>query len=159
MLGFLLSISACSTLSESGSIAAEPKEFFVSSGHPWSGQRMLRWEKDHLKMRLSGVESDGNKPIENTFRPSVAQWQEFWLKMDALGVWNWRSNYEPDAKNGEPIETEAPVWKVTLDVGNRKVDSLGKQVFPPDEKLIWRSQGYQALCKAINKLIGDEFCE
>jgi hypothetical protein len=110
-------------------------------------------------MRLSGVESGGDNPVVKTFRPGITEWQKFWLKMDRLEVWKWGSNYEPNAKNGEPIETEAPVWKVAMDVGDgRKVDALGKQVFPPDEKLIWRSSGYQALCKAINDLISDNFC-
>ncbi len=160
MLALLLPMLSCTTLTPDSNPAGEPNEFFVSAGHPWSGQKLLRWESDRLVMRKSGTESKSDKMKEKTFRPSQAQWREFWHKMDELSIWTWRSNYEPDEASGRPIETEAPVWKVSMAVGDgREVDSLGKEVFPPDEKLIWQSEGYRKLCTAIKSLINDEFCD
>ncbi len=149
-------LSSCTTF-HSSTESHEPKEFFVSVGHPWSGQKLLRWENDHLLMRLNGVESGSKSPIEKVFRPPLDRWGHFWDRMDAIGVWNWRSNYEPD---GTVIETEAPVWKVALRRADKKkkVDAIGRSIFPPDEKLIWQSAGYQSLCKAIAELISEEFC-
>ena len=59
-------------------------------------------------------------------RPTPQAWQRFWTRIDSLGVWQWKPDYN-DPKRDWP---DGESWALTLRTGAKELKSKGYNAVP-----------------------------
>jgi hypothetical protein len=61
--------------------------------------------------------------------PTVDEWENFWKKMDKIGVWDWIESYSPQ----HSFFDDGTTWNLKIEVGTRKFECSGLNAYPGDE--------------------------
>ena len=61
--------------------------------------------------------------------PTEEEWENFWKKMDKIGVWNWIEYYSPQ----HVMVDEGYNWNLKIEVGITKFECSGSNAYPGDE--------------------------
>lgn len=86
-----------------------------------------------LDMKAYKVEFEGGKLIigEGAFRnhikiiqPSSREWADFWLKIDKIGIWDWKSDYT------DFNVLDGYSWCLYIVKGNNSVKTVGSNRHP-----------------------------
>jgi hypothetical protein len=72
--------------------------------------------------------------------PTAEAWERFWARIDSLGVWQWKSDYN-DSKRDWP---DGDSWALTLRHGARQLKSKGYNAVP-DAYSKFRSAVYELI--------------
>ncbi|MGB2890988.1 MAG: hypothetical protein WBC04_25130 [Candidatus Acidiferrales bacterium] len=106
-----------------------PDQFEFFEGHAYMGGDRVKWERDTLVFvkRVADMKGKGSfvETVER-LRPAPEAWQRFWARIDSLGVWRWKSDYN-DPKRDWP---DGESWALTLRFGERQVKSRGYNAVP-----------------------------
>jgi hypothetical protein len=90
-----------------------------------------------------------SKASAQLIAPTSKQWQRFWKRVDAIGVWNWKSRHE------NPAVLDGTSWRVEIAHNGKYVSSSGNNDYPDGDTMI----AFEAFLKAVRELIGDRpFC-
>jgi hypothetical protein len=151
----LLALSAC------GGVAAEndalPKKLVAFSGGTWTGFHHVELEGDILLYWRDPKDKKSGERI----KPSPERWSEFRRELDAIGIWQWRSEYSTRAIR------DAPVWTFEVEYSDRRIKTGGDSGVFPDKSgapTSFRAAGaaeqYIRYVKALQKLLGrDTFAQ
>lgn len=89
----------------------------------------MKWEHDRLVFvkRVADMNGKGSF-VETTeqLSPTPEAWQRFWARIDSLGVWQWKPDYN-DPKRDWP---DGESWALTLRTGARLLKSKGYNAVP-----------------------------
>jgi hypothetical protein len=118
-------------------------EFF--EGHAYMGSDRVKWEHDKLVFVKRVADMKGKGAFVETVEqlsPAAEAWRRFWARIDALGVWQWKSDYS-NPKRDLP---DGDSWALTLRWGARQLKSKGYNAVP---------DGYSEFRAAVYKLKED----
>jgi hypothetical protein len=122
-----------------------PERFEFLEGHAYMGGDSVKWEHDKLVFvkRVADMRGKGSfVDTKEELSPTPEAWQKFWVRIDALGVWQWKPDYH-DPKRDEP---DGESWALTLRTGAQQVKSKGYNAVP---------EGYGEFRDAVYKLMED----
>jgi hypothetical protein len=74
--------------------------------------------------------------------PEIQDWNEFWHRMDEIGIWGWYEEYTVTCLDSC---VEGDEWEVDIIFGDMKVESHGANSYPPT---------FREFLKAIEELTG-----
>jgi hypothetical protein len=82
--------------------------------------------------------------------PSDRKWSNFRKRLDAIGIWQWRSNYD------NPYVLDGVQWNLEIDYGSRKVQTDGSNWYPgsSDTAIIDETPEFKAFLQALSLLLG-----
>jgi hypothetical protein len=123
----------------------EPDQFEFFEGHAYMGSERVKWEHDTLVFVKRVADMKGKGSFDETIErlePPPETWKRFWARIDSLGVWQWKSDYN-DPKRDWP---DGESWSLTLGHGAKQVKSRGYNAVP---------EAYSAFRDAVYKLIKD----
>ena len=128
-----------------------PSEVKISIGGypgPWYS---LQKEGDALVYTNAPTLEALDDPLRELIRPSPSQWQSFLIKLDRLGVWNWREHYELPVCDGTH-------WSVKIVCGSRVANSGGSNCYPGGSDGQGSGPGisrsFNSFLSAVQQLIG-----
>ena len=76
----------------------------------------LIWDEDIL------IFYRGDK--EKAFTPTMEKWENFWLKLNELNIWDWKAEYiNKDVLDGE-------TWSLSIIYDDKKLTSTGTNAYP-----------------------------
>jgi hypothetical protein len=109
------------------------------------GGDSVKWEQDRLVFvkRVADMKGNGSF-VETTVRlsPAPEAWRRFWTRIESLGVWQWKADYEDPKRNWPDWEA----WALTLRTGVKQLKSKGYNAVPDT---------YGEFRDAVYKLIED----
>ena len=106
-----------------------PDQFEFFEGHAYMGNDRVKWEHHKLVFVKRVADMTGKGAFVETIEqlsPSPEAWQRFWARIDALGVWKWKSDYN-DPKRDAP---DGESWALTLRCETKQVKSKGYNGVP-----------------------------
>jgi hypothetical protein len=109
--------------------APVPEKFEFFEGHAYLGGEHVKWEHNRLVFvkRVADMKGQGSFiETEERLSPAPEAWQQFWTRIDSLGVWRWKSDYSDPKRDGPDGES----WALTLRFGAREVKSKGYNGVP-----------------------------
>lgn len=122
-----------------------PDQFEFFEGHAYMGGDSVKWEHDRLVFVKRVADMKGKGAFVETVErlsPTPEAWQRFWARIDSLGVWQWKSDYNEPKRDWPDGES----WAVTLRSGERQVKSKGYNAVP---------DAYSEFRDAVYKLMED----
>ena len=122
-----------------------PDYFEYFEGHGYMGGEWVKWEHDKLVFTKRVADMKGKGSFDETIErlePPPQAWERFWARIDSLGVWQWKPDYN-DPKRDWP---DGESWSLTLEHGAKEVKSKGYNAVP---------EAYSAFRDAVYKLIED----
>jgi hypothetical protein len=122
-----------------------PGRFEFFEGHAYMGGEWVKWEQDRLVFVKRVADMKGNGSLVETtehLSPTPEAWERFWTRIEAIGVWQWKADYDDPKRNWPDGES----WALTLRTGARQVKSKGYNAVP---------DAYGEFRDAVYKLIGD----
>lgn len=127
-----------------------PKVFSAGIGGYMGNSYAVEWKDGQLCYKAfgRGYKPKRTKSKEPYPAPSKADWQEFWDKLDRIGVWDWKTHYS------EPGVTDGTSWSVEIDYNGRKLETGGSNAYPGQSDESGYSPEFEAFLKAVQKLIG-----
>jgi hypothetical protein len=81
-----------------------PDRFEFFEGHAYMGGEWVKWEHDKLVFVKRVADMTGKGSFAETteqLSPTPEAWQRFWVRIDSLGVWQWKPDYH-DPKRDWP---------------------------------------------------------
>ncbi len=120
-----------------------PDQFEFFEGHAYMGGDSVKWEHDRLVFVKRVADMKGKGAFVETVEqlsPTPEAWQRFWARIDSLGVWRWKSDYN-DPKRDWP---DGASWALTLRHGPRQIKSKGYNAVP-DAYNNFRSAVYELI--------------
>jgi hypothetical protein len=101
----------------------------------------VKWEHDRLVCvkRVADMKGSFRETVERLDPPPEA-WERFWARIDSLGVWQWKSDYN-DPKRDFP---DGESWSLALRYRANQVKSKGYNAVP---------EGYSSFRDAVYKLM------
>jgi hypothetical protein len=106
-----------------------PERFEFFEGHAYMGGDSVKWDHDRLVFVKRVADMTGKSPFVETVEqlsPTPEAWQRFWVRIDSLGVWQWKSDYNDPKRDGPDGES----WALTLRRGTRQLKSKGYNAVP-----------------------------
>jgi hypothetical protein len=106
-----------------------PDEFEFFEGHAYTGADRVKWEDHRLVFVKRVADMTGKGSFHETterLKPTPEAWERFWARIDSLGVWQWKSDYN-DPKRDWP---DGESWALTLRHGARQIKSKGYNAVP-----------------------------
>jgi hypothetical protein len=125
--------------------AQAPDHFEYFEGHGYMGGEWVTWEHEGLKSKERVADMTGKGSFHETierFEPSPEAWERFWVRLESLGVWEWKANYS-SANSGLP---DGESWSLTVAHGAKRVRSKGYNAVP---------EAYGAFRDAVHGLMED----
>jgi hypothetical protein len=122
-----------------------PDQFEFFEGHAYMGSDRVKWEHDQLVCVKRVADMSGKGSFVETIEklsPTPEEWKRFWERMNALGVWQWESDYH-NPKRDRP---DGESWALNLRCGSRQVKSTGYNAVP---------DAYGEFRAAVYKLLED----
>ena len=87
------------------------------------GSCLVRWDGRSLIVEKTG---GGNfNGVSRRFHPEKEQWEEFWHRVNELGVWSWDASYS--APHGCSRVT---YWQFALSRGRETISTSGEDLLP-----------------------------
>jgi len=120
-----------------------PERFEFFEGHAYMGGESVKWELDKLVFvkRVADMKGKGTfVETKEELSPTPEAWQQFWARIDSLGVWQWKADYSDPKRSGPDGES----WALTLQAGEKQVKSKGYNGVP---------HAYGEFLKAVYKLM------
>ena len=105
----------------------------------------MKWEHDKLVFikRIADMKGKGSfDETKERLEPPPQAWERFWARIDSLGVWQWKSDYN-DPKRDWP---DGESWSLTLGHPAKQVKSKGYNAVP---------EAYSAFRDAVQDLLED----
>jgi len=90
-----------------------PDRFEFFEGNAYMGGDWVKWEHDKLVLVKRVADMTGKGPFVATterLSPPPDAWQRFWTRIDSLGTWQWKSDYNDPKRDGPDGES----WALTL---------------------------------------------
>lgn len=101
-----------------------PAQFDVSDWGGFTGYR-ITLEKGKFVYRVL----DGNRVKTKILDyPEEDQWNEFWRKLNNIGLWNWRREY--CIADPAIVIDDGGKWVVTIEHGKHAITSTGQNAYP-----------------------------
>ncbi|CEL25110.1 hypothetical protein [Methanobacterium formicicum] len=101
-----------------------PVEFNFSYEIPGRGYLFsLTWEGECLFLRELAPWQEQQKEIS----PELDEWDEFWHRMDEIGLWAWYDEYMVSC---DEACLEGDEWEINLVHGDMMVESHGANSYP-----------------------------
>jgi hypothetical protein len=122
-----------------------PEQFEFFEGHAYMGRDSVKWERNRLVFAKRVADMSGKGTLAETkeeLSPSPEAWKRFWVRVDSLGVWQWKADYSDPKRGGSDGES----WALTLRVGPKQVKSKGYNGVP---------DAYSKFREAVYKLMED----
>jgi hypothetical protein len=122
-----------------------PDRFEFFEGHAYMGGEWVKWEHDKLVFVKRVADMTGKASFAETteqLSPTPEAWQRFWVRIDSLGVWQWKPDYH-DPKRDWP---DGESWALTLRTGAKQLKSKGYNAVP---------DGYREFRDAVYQLMED----
>ena len=114
--------------------------FDFSIGGFSGGYERIIWQNDKLYYYCDGIFLDEDFTI-----PSIKDWEEFWVEVDALKVWNWKKDY-----NNDDV-LDGTQWELTIKrAGRRRRRIFGSNAYPEPKGT------FDSFIKALNKFSKSE---
>jgi hypothetical protein len=113
-----------------------PDRFEFFEGHAYIGGEWVKWEHDRLVFVKRVAETT------EQLSPTPEGWQRFWARIDSLGVWQWKPDYNEPKRDWPDGES----WALTLRTGAKQLKSKGYNAVP---------NGYGEFREAVHKLMED----
>jgi hypothetical protein len=104
-----------------------------------------------VSYRHAGNPRDLEKAKPEIVTPTEAEWKAFQAALDAMNVWNWKSNY--DAPNID----DGTQWEVAMKFGGKKIVSRGSNAYPDGKGGVetgGKSKAFTEFLGAISTLLG-----
>jgi hypothetical protein len=128
---------------QAGESAYMPDRFEYFEGHAYMGSDRVTWQNHRLAVVKRITDMTGS--FAETVRqvdPHREAWERFWTRIDSLGVWRWKTEYN-DPKRDAP---DGESWSLRLRFGKKCLESKGYNAVPND---------YSAFRDAVHKLTED----
>lgn len=97
-----------------------PEKFVVEYGS-------IIYPKERFSVKLQNnclIYQEGNiDGISEPITPSENQWEDFWHKMEDMGLWEWNEHYDLCCFDGTQ-------WKVQISIEDMEIESAGTNDFP-----------------------------
>jgi hypothetical protein len=122
-----------------------PDAFEFGEGHAYMGREWVKWEHDKLVVGKRVADMKGKGEFEETveqLNPPREAWEQFWKRVDTLGVWQWKADYSSERSSMPDGES----WGLNLKYGVKQVKSKGYNAVP---------DGYAAFREAVRALVED----
>jgi hypothetical protein len=122
-----------------------PDHFEYFEGHGYMGGEWVKWEHDRLVFTKRVADMKGKGAFDETkerLEPAPQAWEQFWARIDSLGVWQWKSDYNDPQRDWPDGES----WSLTLGDGAKQVKSKGYNAVPA---------AYSAFRDAVHGLLED----
>jgi hypothetical protein len=122
-----------------------PDRFEFFEGHAYMGNDLVKWEHDKLVFVKRVADMSGKGSFVETkeeISPSPGAWKRFWVRIDSLGVWQWKPDYSDPKRDGPDGES----WALTLRAGAKQLKSKGYNGVP---------DAYSEFRDAVYKLMED----
>lgn len=122
-----------------------PDRFEFFEGHAYMGRDSVKWEHDKLVFVKRVADMSGKGFFAETteqLSPTPKAWRRFWARIDALGVWQWKPDYDDPKRDGPDGES----WALTLRAGAKQLRSKGYSAVP---------DAYGEFRDAVYKLLED----
>jgi hypothetical protein len=106
-----------------------PDQFEFVEGHAFMGSESVKWEHGKLVFVKRVADMSGKGSFVETVEklsPKPGAWQRFWVRIDSLGVWQWKPDYN-DPKRDRP---DGESWASTLRCGAKQLKSKGYNAVP-----------------------------
>ncbi len=137
-------------------VAAEsdalPKKLVAFSGGTWTGFHHVELAGDTLLYWRGGPK---DKESAERIKPSPERWSEFRRELDAIGIWQWRSEYSTRAIY------DATAWIFQVEYSDRAIKTGGDSGVFPDKtgaptsnRAADAAEQYTRYVKALQKLLG-----
>jgi len=125
-----LMFSACSHLSTKPRIDDSfPTRFEVSVGGALGDSYSIRLEGDHLRYEATTASYFNTRTRTRRIQPTPQAWRKFWFEADSVGMWKWRSKYEPPKG---VIVNDGTQWHIAISYKGRSMASDGDNAYPSD---------------------------
>lgn len=125
--------------------ANPPDQFEFIEGHAYMGSDRVEWKQEKLVFTGRVADMKGQGHFDETIEqvsPTPEAWERFWVRVESLGVWQWKADYS-DPKRHMP---DGESWALTLQHGAKQVKAKGYNGVP---------DGYSAFRAAIYELRED----
>ncbi len=122
-----------------------PDRFEYFEGHAYMGGEWIKWERKRLVFTKRVTDMKGKGSFHETIErlePTPQAWERFWVRLDSLGVWRWKSDYS--SPNSSLPDGES--WSLTMGHGAKEVKSKGYNAVP---------EAYSAFRDAVHGLMED----
>jgi hypothetical protein len=129
--------------SQSRQPSHQPDESEFFEGHAYAGADRVNWKDDRLVFVKRVADMTGKGSFHETterLEPTPEAWERFWTRIDSLGVWQWKSDYN-DPKRDWP---DGESWALTLRRRARQMKSKGYNAVP-DTYSKFRSAVYELI--------------
>jgi hypothetical protein len=151
-----LLISGCITPRDKPSPDLLPQKLVIECGGFLGNSYHVEWKEDALVYRRAG---EGFRwGWERKIHPSAEAWRKFWIALDAVSVWDWKSRYAPP-KGVEVFD--GTQWSVAIAHGNQKISSEGDNTYPaeanPKIGNMDRSMRFFRFREAVRELVDRDF--
>jgi hypothetical protein len=78
---------------------------------------------DHLLYKVE----DPFPVLEKYFHPNEYEWENFYMDLEKLGIWKWKSVYS------HPYIHDGSQWDLVIRWGGRKIKCFGSNSYPPED--------------------------
>jgi len=105
--------------------------------------------------------SNGEEPeTKKRFTPDQEHWEEFWSRVDFLGVWDWRDGYASE-ETGYLVR-DGMSWELEIENDGKTTRSEGSNAYPSFEsigKTSLERERFGFLHMSLEALVGDDMPE
>ena len=103
-----------------------PKEFIINYQIADKGYFFnLKWDGMELFFKQFSLKHQLDQ--HGKIHPEIQEWNEFWHRMDEIGIWNWYEEYTVTCGDSCVEEDE---WEVDIIFSDMKVESHGANSYP-----------------------------